>query len=78
MSLASLRNRHTQVDAADERERRRGRAAITDDTPRCAGIWGESMSTQPGRTVETARHLHYVLRMGGPQPPTPVLDSAEN
>ena len=36
------------------------------------------MSTQPGRTVETARHLHYVLRMGGPQPPTPVLDSAES
>jgi predicted PurR-regulated permease PerM len=36
------------------------------------------MSTQPGRTVETARHLHYVLRMGGPEPRTPVLDSVES
>jgi predicted PurR-regulated permease PerM len=35
------------------------------------------MSTQPGRTVETARHLHYVVRMGGPEPRTPVLDSVE-
>jgi predicted PurR-regulated permease PerM len=36
------------------------------------------MSTRPGRTVETARHLHYVLRMGGPEPRTPVLDSVES
>ena len=36
------------------------------------------MSTQPGRTVETARHLHYVVRMGGPEPRTPVLDSVES
>ena len=80
MSLASLRNRHTQVDAADERERRRGRAAITDDTPRCAGIWGESMSTQPGRTVETAarRRLHDVLRMGTSDLRAPMLGSVES
>src|SRR6266403_150559 len=36
------------------------------------------MSTQPGRTVETARHLHYVVHMGGPEPRTPVLDSVES
>ena len=36
------------------------------------------MSTQSGRTVETARHLHYVVRMGGPEPRTPVLDSVES
>jgi predicted PurR-regulated permease PerM len=78
MSLASLPNRQPSVDAAHERERRRGRAAITDDTPRCAGIRGESMSTQPGRTVETARHLHYVLRMGGTEPRTPAFDSVES
>jgi predicted PurR-regulated permease PerM len=36
------------------------------------------MDTQPGRTVETARHLHYVIRMGGPEPRTPVLDSVES
>ena len=34
--------------------------------------------TQPGRTVETARHLHYVVRVGGPEPRTPVLDSVES
>jgi hypothetical protein len=28
-------------------------------------------STQPGRTDETQRHLHYVLRMGNPEPGTP-------
>ena len=28
--------------------------------------------------VETARHLHYVVRMGGPEPRTPVLDSVES
>lgn len=36
------------------------------------------MSMQPGRTVETARHLHYVLRVGGPEPRTPMLDSVES
>ena len=78
MSLASLRNRQAEFDAAHERERLRARAAITDDTPRCAGIRAESMSTQPRRTVETARHLHYVLRMGSPEPQTPVFDSVES
>jgi len=34
-------------------------------------------STQPGRTDETRRHLHYVLRMGNPEPATPMLDSVE-
>ena len=34
-------------------------------------------STQPGRTDETRRHLHYVLRMGNPEPRTPMLDSVE-
>jgi len=34
-------------------------------------------STQPGRTDETRRHLHYVLRMGNPEPGTPMLDSVE-
>ena len=33
--------------------------------------------TQPGRTDETRRHLHYVLRMGNPEPMTPMLDSVE-
>ena len=36
------------------------------------------MRTQPGRTIETARRLHYVLRTGGPEPRTPVLDSVES
>jgi hypothetical protein len=40
--------------------------------------WGVSMSTQPGRTVETTRDLHYVLRMGGPESRTPALDSVES
>jgi predicted PurR-regulated permease PerM len=58
--------------------RRRGHAAITDDTPRCAGILGESMSsTQPGKTVKR-RHLHYVLRTGTPEPPMPMFDSVES
>jgi len=34
-------------------------------------------STQPGRTDEPRRHLHYVLRMGNPEPSTPMLDSVE-
>src|SRR3974390_3390086 len=34
-------------------------------------------SKQPGRTDETRRHLHYVLRMGNPEPGTPMLDSVE-
>jgi len=34
-------------------------------------------STQPGRTDETRRQLHYVLRMGNPEPGTPTLDSVE-
>src|SRR6516164_357379 len=34
-------------------------------------------STQPSRTDETRRHLHYVLRMGNPEPGTPTLDSVE-
>src|SRR3974390_1853080 len=34
-------------------------------------------STQPGRTDETPRHLHYVLRVGNPEPGTPMLDSVE-
>ena len=34
-------------------------------------------STQPGRTDETRRHLHYVLRMGNPEAGTPMLDSVE-
>src|SRR6516165_7450400 len=34
-------------------------------------------STQPGRTDETRRHLHYVLRVGNPEPGTPMLDSVE-
>jgi hypothetical protein len=33
-------------------------AQCGDDTPRCAGIRGESMSTQPGNAVNTLRHLH--------------------
>jgi predicted PurR-regulated permease PerM len=58
--------------------RRRGHAAITDDTPRCAGILGESMSsTQPGKTVKR-RHLHYVLRTGTPEPPMPMFNSVES
>jgi len=35
-------------------------------------------STQPGRTVETRRHLHYVLRMGNPEQRTPMFDSVES
>jgi len=35
-------------------------------------------STQPGRTVETQRHLHYVLRMGNPEQRTPMFDSVES
>ena len=34
-------------------------------------------SKQPGRTDETRRHLHYVLRMGNPELGTPMLDSVE-
>jgi predicted PurR-regulated permease PerM len=34
-------------------------------------------STQPGRTDETRRHLHYVLRMGNPEAGTLMLDSVE-
>ena len=34
-------------------------------------------STQPGKIDETRRHLHYVLRMGNPEPVTPMLDSVE-
>ena len=36
------------------------------------------MSTQPGKTVNTLRHLHYVLRMGNPEPRTPMFDSVES
>jgi len=35
-------------------------------------------STQPGRTVKTRRHLHYVLRTGTPEPRTPMFDSVES
>ena len=35
-------------------------------------------SAQPGRTVKTRRHLHYVLRTGTPEPQTPTLDSVES
>jgi predicted PurR-regulated permease PerM len=46
---------------------------------RHTGIWGESMSTQPGRTVETARrHLHDVLRMGTSDLRAPMLDTVES
>ena len=34
-------------------------------------------STQSGKTDETPRHLHYVLRMGNPELGTPMLDSVE-
>src|SRR5262249_56472092 len=34
-------------------------------------------STQPGRTVKTRRHLHYVLRTANPEPPMPMFDSVE-
>jgi predicted PurR-regulated permease PerM len=34
-------------------------------------------STQPGRTIKTRRHLHYVLRTGNPELGTPMLDSVE-
>ena len=34
-------------------------------------------STQPGMPDETRRHLHYVLRMGNPEPGTLMLDSVE-
>src|SRR6516165_5658732 len=36
------------------------------------------MSTQPGRTAKSQHHLHYVLRMGNPEPRTPTLDSVES
>src|SRR5215471_10766405 len=43
------------------------------------GARRESMSSaQPGRTVKTRRHLHYVLRTGTPEPQTPTLDSVES
>src|SRR6478672_9053669 len=52
---------------------------MMDDTPRCAGILGDSMSTQPGRTVEIARrHLHDVLRMGTSDLRAPMRDSVES
>ena len=34
-------------------------------------------STQPGWTDETRRDVHYVLRMGNPEPGKPMLDSVE-
>src|SRR5262249_56172857 len=34
-------------------------------------------STQPGRTVKTRRHLHYVLRTANPEPRMPMFDSVE-
>jgi len=36
------------------------------------------MSTQPGNAVNTRRHLHYVIRMGNPEPRTPMVDSVES
>ena len=36
------------------------------------------MSTQPGKTVKSQHHLHYVLRMGNPEPRTPMVDSVES
>ena len=36
------------------------------------------MSTQPGKTVQPRRDLHYVLRMGNPEPRTAALDSVES
>src|SRR5262249_35769394 len=63
---------------------RGARAAVGDagdrlSAPRCAVIRGESMSsTQSGRTAETRRHLHYVLRMGNPESGTPMFDSVES
>src|SRR6516162_6153246 len=36
------------------------------------------MSTQPGKTAKSQHHLHYVLRMGNPEPRTPTLDSVES
>src|SRR6516164_7435068 len=46
---------------------------------RHTGLWGESMTTQPGGTVETARrHLHEVLRMGTSDLRAPMLDSVES
>ena len=35
------------------------------------------MNTQPGNAVNTRRHLHYILRMGNPEPLTPMVDSVE-
>src|SRR6516162_5899977 len=35
-------------------------------------------NTQPGKTDERGRHLHYVLRMGNPEPVTPMLGSVES
>jgi len=35
-------------------------------------------NTQPGKTVKTRRHLHYVLRTGTPEPRTPMFDSVES
>ena len=54
----------------------RSRAAVTDDAPE---FWEDSMSTQPGRTVEIARrHLHDVLRMGTSDLRAPMLDWVES
>ena len=36
------------------------------------------MNTEPGKTVNTRRELHYVLRTGNPEPRTPMLDSVES
>ena len=36
------------------------------------------MSTQPGKTVKSQHHLHDVLRLGTPEPQTPMLDSVES
>ena len=43
-----------------------------------AGMRGESISsTQPSRTAETRRQLHYVLRMGSGELGAPMLNSVE-
>ena len=36
------------------------------------------MNTEPGKTVNTRRELHYVLRTRNPEPRTPMLDSVES